>query len=110
MRVLSAVLATIGVVAAGIQDEMDAIAEIARLVVPTKNSDMYVPAFQQLASVLGDQKAASVLRGNPSSDEFQSGLHMLLADVNRGMWVFNDDKPTLDSLRILAKRIKSAMI
>ncbi|KAJ2796564.1 hypothetical protein H4R20_005492 [Coemansia guatemalensis] len=94
---------------AGVQEDKDAIGDVARQVIPTKNSDQYIPAFQQLASVFGDAKSLDALRANPTSDEFQGGLRGLLADVNRAMWVYYDDKPTLDYLRKLASRIKSAM-
>ncbi|KAJ2476462.1 hypothetical protein IWW56_004911 [Coemansia sp. RSA 2131] len=109
MRAFAAILFILGIAAASVQEDKDAIAEIARQVIPTKNGDLYTSAFQQLAVVMGDNKAVAALRGNPTSDEFQGGLRSLLADVNRAMWVFNDDTPTLDSLRMLAKRIRSTL-
>ncbi|KAJ2351351.1 hypothetical protein GGF43_004057, partial [Coemansia sp. RSA 2618] len=80
MRVFAVILFVFGIAAASVQEEKEAIAEIARQVIPTKNTDLYMGAFQQLASVMGDSKAASALRGNPTSDEFQGGLRSLLAD------------------------------
>ncbi|KAJ1831161.1 hypothetical protein LPJ63_004472 [Coemansia sp. RSA 2711] len=109
MRLFAGILLVAGIVAGSVQEDKDAIAEIARQVIPTKNSDLYTGAFQQLAVVLGDEKAVAGLRGNPTSSEFQGGLRSLLADVDRAMWVFNDDKPTLDYLQMIAKRIKIAL-
>ncbi|KAJ2156636.1 hypothetical protein GGF46_005058 [Coemansia sp. RSA 552] len=92
-----------------VEEDVAAISQVAHQMIPTKNSDQYVGAFQRLAVALGDIEATSLLRNGFSTDEFQHGLRVLLADVNRAMWVYNDDKETLNYLRIIASRIKAAL-
>ncbi|KAJ2777114.1 hypothetical protein H4R18_005312 [Coemansia javaensis] len=93
-----------------IQDERDSIARIAGVLGAAKaGSDAFAGALQQLAVVLSDSKAAAELRADPDSDEFRIGQRTLLADVNRAMWVFYDDKPTLEHLRAFARRIHDAL-
>ncbi|KAI9504328.1 hypothetical protein BX070DRAFT_134071 [Coemansia spiralis] len=90
--------------------EKDIISAAAHSAIPTKsNYSDYASAFQELANALGDHTAAKELGSNPVSDEFKQGLHSLLADVNRAMWVYFDDKETLSYLRLLASRIRGGL-
>ncbi|KAJ1718068.1 hypothetical protein LPJ61_006891 [Coemansia biformis] len=104
------IAAVASVAAAGIiDDERNIIDQVARTMNSATTNDAVVGALQQLASALGDTKALSELRADTGSDEFNVGLRSLLADVNRAMWVFYDDKPTLDHLRTFAKRIHAVL-
>ncbi|KAJ2688429.1 hypothetical protein H4R19_006569 [Coemansia spiralis] len=105
-----ALIAAVAVAAAGsVDDEREVISRASRLMAGAASNDAFIAALQQLASVLGDTKATSELRADTASDEFRVGLHSLLADINRAMWVFNDDTPTLEHLRAAAKRIRAAL-